>query len=158
MHRAFTLIELITVIVVLAVLSALAVPRYFDFSRDAQVSAIATSLKTIRRGIVQYRLDYGSFPPDQLGATMPPELAPYFQNDAWSAAITGVGVYNWDGPPGWDGSEAIGISALTSMPSSPSTDPFWRRIDAAIDDGNLTTGLFQWESGSQRYRMYVDPH
>lgn len=158
MRRAFTLIELIAVIVVLAVLSAVAVPRYFDFSRDAQVSAIASSLKTIRRAFDQYRIDHGVFPPDQLGATMPPQMVPYFDNDAWSAAIAGVGVYNWDGPPSWDGSEAIGISALTNVPSSPTTDSFWRRIDAAIDDGNLTTGLFQWESGSQRYRLHIDPH
>lgn len=161
--RGFTLIELIAVVVLLAVLAGIAVPRYIDYSSHAKTIAVAVSLKTIRNAILQYRVDNGSLPPDCLGADMPEELAPYLGNDAWQCPVPNLGVYNWDGAPGngmggWPGDEAIGIGSLVSVPAAPTTDPFWLGVDARLDDNDLTTGLFRWESSSQRYRLHIDAH
>lgn len=159
---AFSILELIAVLIVLAVLVGIAAPRYFDRSTDAKSIAIATSLKTIRHAILKYRSDLGALPPDRVSADMPPELLPYLDNNVWMLPVQGIGKYNWDGPAGngmsgWPGNEAIGV-AVTSAPANPTTDPFWLGIDATIDDGNLTTGLFRWEAGSARYRLHIDPH
>lgn len=54
-HRAFTLIELVTVIVILGVLSVVAVPVYLDYSRDAKIAACKGSLGAMRSSIANFR-------------------------------------------------------------------------------------------------------
>jgi len=53
-RRAFTLIELVTVIVILGVLSATAIPVYLDYTRDAKKSACKGALGALRSGIAFY--------------------------------------------------------------------------------------------------------
>lgn len=156
MPKAFTLIEFIVIIVVLGILAGVAVPKYMDLSEQARVSAISANLKMIRRAIMQYRIDQGEYPPDQNGGIMPPEMNTYLANDVWATTIQGIGVYNWEGPPGWANNEAIGVGSLVTVPASPTTDPFWKKIDARIDDGNLATGYFRWDSGSGRYEFMMN--
>jgi prepilin-type N-terminal cleavage/methylation domain-containing protein len=55
--RAFTLVELIAVIVVLAILAAVAVPRYFDYRQRAFVNQYAAQLRTLQRGMLSYERD-----------------------------------------------------------------------------------------------------
>lgn len=53
-RHAFTLIELIAVIVVLAILSGVALPRFFDYSSRAKESACKGVLGGVRAGIANY--------------------------------------------------------------------------------------------------------
>lgn len=52
--RAFTLIELIAVIVVLAILSGIAIPKYFDYAAKAKESATKGALGGMRSSIANY--------------------------------------------------------------------------------------------------------
>lgn len=51
---AFTLIELIAVIVVLAILSGVALPRFFDYSAKAKESACRGALGGVRSAIANF--------------------------------------------------------------------------------------------------------
>lgn len=51
---AFTLIELVTVIVILGVLSTVAIPVYLDYTRDAKVSACKGALGALRAAVGSY--------------------------------------------------------------------------------------------------------
>ncbi|GJQ27017.1 MAG: hypothetical protein HBSAPP02_20490 [Phycisphaerae bacterium] len=53
-RRAFTLIELVTVIVILGVLSATAIPVYLDYALDAKKSACRGALGGLRSAIASY--------------------------------------------------------------------------------------------------------
>jgi prepilin-type N-terminal cleavage/methylation domain-containing protein len=53
-RRAFTLVELIAVIVVLAILSAVAIPKYFDYSAKAKESAVKGTLGAVRSAIANF--------------------------------------------------------------------------------------------------------
>jgi prepilin-type N-terminal cleavage/methylation domain-containing protein len=53
-QSAFTLIELIAVIIVLAILAGVAVPRYFDYTDRARTSALQGSLGNIRSAIQNF--------------------------------------------------------------------------------------------------------
>ncbi|MEM8835298.1 MAG: type II secretion system protein [Planctomycetota bacterium] len=53
-RRAFTLIELIAVVVILAVLSGIAIPTYFDYSARAQTAAVQGALGGVRTGIASF--------------------------------------------------------------------------------------------------------
>lgn len=60
-RRAFTLIELVTVIVILGVLSAVAVPVYLDYGRDARRAACQGALAGMRAAIANY-YSFGATP------------------------------------------------------------------------------------------------
>ena len=52
--RGFTLIELIAVVVVLAILAGVALPKYFDYAAQARESATKGTLGGARAGIASY--------------------------------------------------------------------------------------------------------
>lgn len=54
-NRAFTLIELIAVMVVLAILAGVAIPKMFDYSEQAKISAVKGTLGGVRSGIANFR-------------------------------------------------------------------------------------------------------
>ena len=56
-RSAFTLIELIAVMVVLAVLAGVAIPRYFNYADQAKTSAVQGALGGIRTGIANFYAD-----------------------------------------------------------------------------------------------------
>jgi prepilin-type N-terminal cleavage/methylation domain-containing protein len=58
----FTLVELIAVIVVLAILAGVAIPRYLDHSQRARATATAATVKVIVRAAYSYQRDHGVLP------------------------------------------------------------------------------------------------
>jgi len=53
-RQGFTLIELVTVIVILGILSAVALPVYLDYRNDAKIAATKGSLGGVRAAIANY--------------------------------------------------------------------------------------------------------
>lgn len=53
-RAGFTLIELVTVIVILGVLSAVALPVYLDYQADAKVAATKGALGAMRAAVANY--------------------------------------------------------------------------------------------------------
>jgi prepilin-type N-terminal cleavage/methylation domain-containing protein len=52
--RGFTLIELIAVIVVLAILAGVALPKYFDYAAQAKESSCKGTLGGVRAGVANF--------------------------------------------------------------------------------------------------------
>jgi len=61
--RAFTLVEVLIVVIVLGILAAVVVPQFSSASDDANLSALTTNLQTIRSQIELYRLQHKSVYP-----------------------------------------------------------------------------------------------
>jgi general secretion pathway protein G len=66
---AFTLVELVLVIVIIGVLAAIAIPRFSRGSTAAAEAALAADLRLLRTAIMTYALEHnGAFPgPDAAG-------------------------------------------------------------------------------------------
>lgn len=62
-ERGFTLIELMTIVVILGILVTLAVPSYQQSVIRAREAALARDLFVIRDLLDQYRADRGQYPP-----------------------------------------------------------------------------------------------
>lgn len=56
-RKGFTLIELVMVIVILGVLAAVAIPRYFSLQSEARLSAERGVVGGVRAGILTYHAD-----------------------------------------------------------------------------------------------------
>lgn len=61
-QHAFTMIELMVVMAMIATLIAIAMPRYFDGLERAKETALRLNLKEIREAIGHYHEDKGQYP------------------------------------------------------------------------------------------------
>jgi general secretion pathway protein G len=62
--RAFTLVEILIVVVILGILAAIVVPQFTNASTEAQAGNCATQLQTIRSQIELYRVRHNGQYPD----------------------------------------------------------------------------------------------
>jgi general secretion pathway protein G len=110
---AFTLIELLLVLVILAVLAAVVVPRFTNRSEQAKIAATKTDIANIETALDMFETDNGRFPTSEegLGALLqqPSSLAgwhgPYLKKgmpqDQWQKPY----IYQYPGthnPNGYD--------------------------------------------------------
>ncbi len=61
-QKGFTLVELLVVIVVLAVLAAIVLPKFMDSGTRSKESALKSDLKLIRNAITIFKTDTGLYP------------------------------------------------------------------------------------------------
>ena len=130
-RSAFTLIELIAVIVVLAILAGVAVPKYFDYSTSAKASAAKATLGATRSAMANFYANealtngaaaYPSLVQIQTVGTVleqPIPANPYnnsstIQAATWDAAnppVSGTAGWNYDAKAGrfWANSDTTGI-------------------------------------------------
>jgi general secretion pathway protein G len=66
-RRAFTLIEMLVVVLILAILAALIVPRVVNRTGDAKRAKAASDIATLSSLLQQYRIDNDSFPSTEQG-------------------------------------------------------------------------------------------
>ncbi len=62
--KAFTLIELLIVVAIIAILAAIAVPNFLEAQTRAKVSRVKADLRTLATGIESYTVDYNKPPFD----------------------------------------------------------------------------------------------
>lgn len=91
-RRPFTMVELLLVLVILATLAAIVVPKFTGRSKQARITATATEISSIETALDAFEVDNGYYP-ESLEAltTAPAEAAnwhgPYLKkavvNDPW---------------------------------------------------------------------------
>jgi general secretion pathway protein G len=129
-RRGFTLIELMVVILIIAILAALVVPKVIGRTDDAKVGAAKSDISALSTAIDTFRLDCGRYPTTEEGIqvlSVPPSdvqgwKGPYLRkaitNDPWgnpyiyeypgslgNESFT-LKSYGGDGVPGGDGNNA----------------------------------------------------
>lgn len=83
-RRGFTLVELVIVVLVLGIITAVAAPKMFDTANDARESASRQSLSVLRNAIELYRAQNGSYP---AAASITTDLLPFLQGSFPAPAI-----------------------------------------------------------------------
>lgn len=109
-RRAFTLIEMLVVVLILAILAALIVPRVVNRAGEAKRAKAASDIATLSSLLQQYRVDNDKFPTTDQGLSalrMQPSDAPNWKGpytskelppDPWGNEY----VYESPGPDGQD--------------------------------------------------------
>jgi len=110
-NKAFTLIELMVVILILAILAALVVPNVLGRTGQAKVAKAKSDLATLRGAIDQFRLDCDRYPTTQESfdalRNQPSGVSgwhgPYLQKDLGTDPWGNPYIYQTPGPNGKDG-------------------------------------------------------
>ncbi|MBX3728660.1 MAG: prepilin-type N-terminal cleavage/methylation domain-containing protein [Candidatus Sumerlaeia bacterium] len=63
--RAFTLIELLIVVAIIAILAAIAVPNFLEAQTRSKVSRVRSDLRTMDTGLKSYYVDFNRYPYDK---------------------------------------------------------------------------------------------
>lgn len=89
--RAFTLIEILIVVVILGILAAIVIPQFTNASEEAARSSTQSQLQTVRSQVELYRVQHQGLLPDLLTngwddmTTMDPTFGRYLQQDPRNA-------------------------------------------------------------------------
>lgn len=141
-------------IVVLSVLAAVAVPRYFDYRERATASALAADFKSLANAAWSYVRDTGEWAPDAW-YQFSPELLSYIGSEQ-RAGRSGTPlapdtIYDWNGPPFVSPTGTLDSGPCFSVQTFDGTTGGYRWftaaewntlqvVDTIIDDGVSTTG------------------
>ena len=97
-RNGFTLVELLVVITIIGVLAALITPAVFQARRTGQISAIKAEIDLLHMAMMNYKNEYGSFPPLQANATN--HLSRLFPRCSTTAIQASLLIYQKDRPFG----------------------------------------------------------
>ncbi len=133
----FTLVEIMIVVVIIGLLAAMALPALGRVREKSHSARFVSDLRTFAQAFEGYAAQNGSWPGNAGTGVVPPGLSSAdFNVSAWRTTKNSVGGrWNWD--------RNLNVAAGISTTGVTATDAVMAAIDAKIDDGDLTTGLFQ---------------
>lgn len=133
----FSLVELVMVVVIIGIISAIAVPRLGMISLRSAAAATQQSYILFEKSILIYRDEHDGFPPDPAtpGAYMT-ELDGYIGQQAWDMPVAIGGRWDWIGAskPSYSG---IAIYSSSGVPGQ------WLPFDRIVDDGSFLSGRYK---------------
>jgi len=127
--KAFTLVEILIVVVILGILAAIVVPQFTSASQEAQAGNVATQLQTVRSQIELYRVkNNGNYPPSLVAGGA----------DAWADLL-----------PAGDGTNN---DYMRTPPMNPRTSASAVVIGADLSASDADSGwIFDADSASATY-------
>jgi len=150
--RAFTLVELVIVVLILGILAAVAAPRLVVTGENATKQAFIQHLFVYYEAVERYYHDNQTFPPNSITGTLAPRLEPYLSARDF-VVETPIGG-SWD----YAGNEQSVIAAVGVHYRAGDSFPglsYMKAIDTLIDDGDLDTGTFQRRESSARFYLIL---
>jgi len=149
---AFTLIEILVVVVILGILAAVVIPQFIGVSGDVERMAFVSDVRIFVEAAGRYEIDTGQYLEDSASGELPTGFEPYIQEDKWTDVTPIGGV--------WDAEfESFGIVSALGVhfngEGETRDDDYMQLIDDIIDDGDLAAGAFQ-KLDDDRYYYIIE--
>lgn len=149
---AFTLIELLIVVAIIAILAAIAVPNFLEAQVRAKVARAKADLRTVSTGLETYRVDYNGYPdmftrirvittPISYISSLPKDV--FRLQEAQGTRPWAQGTYRYGAMP----LDAASRYVLASV--GPDTD-----IDTYFNASADSENSDNWEPDNQALRLY----
>lgn len=136
-HAGFSLIELVTVVLIVGILAGVAAPKLMRGSDEAAIESTISHLKTIALAAEIYQNETGEWPANGGTGNMPPLFSDYLRPNLFAVPCPLGGQYDWD-------YQINGVTARIKVVDSDATTATWVRVDQRIDDGDLASGRLQY--------------
>lgn len=155
MHRsrAFTLVEILIVVVILGVLASIVAAQFTGATRTSRQGAFLTNLQTFVKQAEIYQARSGQYPDDASSGELPLAFVGLIHPADWENGTPIGGV--WDAELDEHGiASAIGVhfngQGLTR------DDAYMSEVDALFDDGDVGAGLFRRIAADRYYYVIAE--
>ncbi|MFW5871383.1 MAG: type II secretion system protein [Verrucomicrobiota bacterium] len=151
-QSAFTLVEIMIVVAIIGVLSALAAISLQKARQHTRSTIVANDFTQLYNAFKLHNMNNISWPTNRSAGVIPSEVRDYLPSRfQWSEPTCLGGTWDWDGP----GSEA-GLTAGITLVEPDCPRHLFKNIDRILDNGDLSTGDFQENiSGKEKSFTYV---
>jgi prepilin-type N-terminal cleavage/methylation domain-containing protein len=141
---AFTLVEIMIVVSIIALLVLIALPSFLRARQESQNAKFINALRVLTSAFQLYAAEHnGAYPVEVKRGIVSPEMETYFGPTVdWTAPTPIGGTWDWD-------YNKFGFTAGVSVDKPSATTEQLIEIDRKIDDGHLSSGHFQHTTGNR---------
>jgi type II secretory pathway pseudopilin PulG len=143
---AFTLVELMIIVAILADVLIVAMPAFIRARNMAQNTKFITDLRTASSAFEMYAAENNHYPAASSVGTIPGGMSVYLNGMAWSSATPIGGQWDWE-PNQWNVTAQVGVAYSAGAPGK-ADDVRMADIDARMDNGALSTGAFRQQDAN----------
>lgn len=152
-YRAFTLLEVLVVILVLGILAGLLVVTMQNNEDDTRQAAFIASLKILSTQGYVYYVREGMPLEDSSSGSLPSGFDQYVSQHEFESPTPIGGV--WDAEDEGDFPGVVSAIGVHFNGGDVKDDAYMTEIDQAMDDGNLATGSFRKLANDRFYYLII---
>ena len=151
-RTGYSLLEILLAITIIAVIASVATRRYGGHLRRSEQARFIADVQVYLQAAQMYHMDTGDYLEDSSSGAFPNGWDEYADKNKWEAGTPLGGVWDFEK----DSWVTSGFGVHFYKKPGRKGDAYMREIDAAIDDGNLSTGSFR-KLASDRYYYVLEP-
>ncbi len=152
--RGFTLVEILIVVVILAVLSALTVPSFVGAMEQTTQGAFITDVKIFGDAAALYYAKNGEYLEDSSSGELPTGFDELIDERVWLNPTPVGGV--WDSESYDTGGYASAVGVHFDGTGKTRDDAYMLVIDQTFDDGDLEAGNFRRIANGRYYYIVAE--
>jgi len=151
--RAFTLVEILIVVVILGILASIVIANLTGPTEAARQSAFITNGNHFAQQASYFYLKTGSYLSDASSGSLPPGFEDYVDPSDWENGTPIGGVWDAESFDTGGFASAIGVHFDGGEAKD---DAYMTEVDALFDDGDLSSGSFQKIAEGRFYFIVAD--
>lgn len=148
-RRAFTLVEVLIVVVILGILAAVVVPSFANATEPTRQTTFITNMKDFAESLQVYKIRNNEYPADTAAGEFPEGFDEYVDPRDWVGETPIGGSWVTE-----DTDAGYGVGVHFDGTGETRDEDYMLVIDEIFDDANLESGNFR-TAGEGRYYLLL---